>query len=261
MVFMTEAEHDAITRHSFERQVGLFVGDDAPFARRPELPTAWVEPLDEDMLVLDVACGAAHVAEQIAPRVRQVVGIDLTAALLAAGAERLRDAGLRNVLLQEGNAARLPFVDGSFDLVVCRTALHHFPEAERATAEMARVCKPRGRVVAADMTVPNASVRDAFDAVHRDLDPSHVAALTASELTALLESHVGDVTRSDPPTRLRLPIESIVTEAADRDRVFAALHAELAGGPMTGFDPTTEDQQIVVSFQISVVEATRRATR
>ena len=125
---MTTSGHDAVVRSSFEKQAGLFAGEDSPFARRPASALAWLEPLDPDMVVLDVACGAAHAAEQAAPHVRQVVGIDLTPTLLDVGAERLHAAGITNVLLQEGNAASLPFVDASFDLVMCRGALHHFAD-------------------------------------------------------------------------------------------------------------------------------------
>jgi ubiquinone/menaquinone biosynthesis C-methylase UbiE len=142
--------------------------------RRVWSPTSWVEPLDEHMIVLDVACGAAHVAEELAPHVRQVVGLDLTPDLLRLGADRLREAGVGNVLLQEGNAADLPFLDQSFDLVLCRSALHHFRHPSDMVREMARVCRRGGRVVVSDMVAPNAEVKEAFDDVHRHLDPSHM---------------------------------------------------------------------------------------
>ena len=79
-----EAEHNDVVRNSFTQQVGLFTGENSPFARRFASPLAWIEPLDAEMIVLDVACGAGHAAEQAAPHVRQVVGIDLTPALLTA---------------------------------------------------------------------------------------------------------------------------------------------------------------------------------
>ena len=252
---MQTNEHDAVTRTSFERQVGLFTGADAPFARRADTVTGWVEPLDPDMVVLDVACGAGHVAEQLAPHVRQVVGVDLTRALLDAGATRLQAAGVGNVLLQEGTVAALPFVDASFDLVVCRTALHHFPDPARAVAQMRRVCRPEGRVVVADLVAPAAEVRDRFDAVHRDLDPSHVRALLDDELVALMAEHVGPVTRAEPVPALRLPIDLIVTDAGDGDAVRSALRDELAGGDATGFEPTRAGDEVHVSFHITVVEA------
>jgi SAM-dependent methyltransferase len=252
-------EHDHVVRRSFEKQAGLFVGEDSPFARRPASATAWLEPLDRDMIVLDVACGAAHAAEQAAPHVRQVVGVDLTPALLEVGADRLRDAGITNVLLQEGNAAELPFVDGSFDLVACRGAMHHFADPAAAVAEMARVCKDGGRVVVADMVPPSAEVREAFDDLHRCLDPSHAGVLLEGEMAGLLESKVGPLTYGETSDPFSIPVDAILTDAADRDAVAQALEAELAGGPATGFAPVIEDGQTLVSFTNTVVHATRGA--
>lgn len=254
---MSASEHDAVVRRSFEQQVGIFAGDDSPFARRPASPLAWLEPLDPDMIVLDVACGAAHVAEQVAPHVRQVVGIDLTPALLDAGAERLRSAGITNVLLEEGNAAELPFLDASFDLVVCRGAMHHFPHPERPVAEMARVCRPDGRVVVSDMVATSTGSRERFDEVHRHLDPSHARTLLDAELADLLGSTVGPIAYGETSDPFKIPLDHILTDAADRDAVVSALRAELGGGDATGFDPVADGDQILVSFTSTVVHATR----
>jgi SAM-dependent methyltransferase len=254
---MSAHEHDHVVRQSFEKQAGLFVGEDSPFARRPASALAWLEPLDPDMIVLDVACGAAHAAEQAAPHVRQVVGVDLTPALLEVGAERLREAGITNVLLQEGNAAELPFLDASFDLVMCRGAMHHFADPGAAVAEMARVCKDGGRVVVADMVPPSADVRGAFDALHRCLDPSHAGVLLEAELAEVLQGNVGPITYGETSDPFRIAVEHILTDAADSDAVMSALQAELAGGAPTGFDPVLDDGQTLVSFTNTVVHAER----
>jgi SAM-dependent methyltransferase len=254
---MSASEHDAIVRRSFEQQVGLFTGEDSPFARRPASPLAWLEPLDRDMIVLDVACGAAHGAELAAPHVRQVVGLDLTRALLLLAADRLRDAGITNVLLQEGNAADLPFLDASFDLVACRGSLHHFPRPEQPVAEMARVCRPGGRVVVADMVAPSAQVRELFDEVHRCVDPSHAGVLLEAELAELLRSSVGPLSYGETSDPFTLPVDQMLTDAADRDAVMSALRAELDGGPATGFKPVVDAGQVLVSFTSTVVHAAR----
>jgi len=179
-------DHDDLVRASFSRQVGLFSGPDSPFVRRPAGTVEQLEPLDHDMLLLDVCCGAAHAAEVVAPRVRQVVGIDLTAGLLELGARRLAAADVRNVLLQEGNAQALPFVDDSFDLVYCFASLHHVGDPAAAVSEMARVVAPGGRVIVQDLIVPVPDARELFDDVHRRLDPSHRRAHVEAELVALL---------------------------------------------------------------------------
>lgn len=254
------SEHDAVVRRSFERQVGLFRGDDSPFARRPASTLAWLEPLERDMIVLEVACGAAHVAEEVASHVRQVVALDLTPALLHVAADRLGGAGITNVLLQEGNAAALPFLDASFDLVCCRASLHHFAPPDEPIAEMARVCRPGGRVVISDMVAPNAEVREAFDDLHRRIDPSDAGVLLEAELAERLRSTVGPLSYVETSDPLTLPIDLMLTDAADRDAVVSALQSELAGGPATGFEPVAENDQVLVSFTTTVVHATRASS-
>jgi SAM-dependent methyltransferase len=254
---MSASEHDTVVRSSFEKQAAIFGGDHSPFARRPHSPLAWLEPLEPDMIVLDVACGAGHVAEQVAPHVRQVVGVDLTPSLLELGAQRLREAGIANVLLQEGNAAELPFLDSSFDLVACRGAMHHFLHPEQPIAEMARVCRPEGRVVVSDMVATSAEARERFDQVHRYLDPSHARTLLEAELADLLRSTVGPIAYGETTEPFLIPVDHILTDAADRDAVTSALRAELAGGDATGFDPVADGDQILVSFTSTVVHATR----
>lgn len=251
---MTTSEHDGVVRRSFRQQVELFERADSPFAGKA---TEWLGELGPDLVVLDVACGAGHVAEQVAPEVRQVVGVDLTPELLGLGAERLHTAGIHNVLLQEGNVTALPFVDESFDVVACRSALHHFGDPVGAIAEMARVCRVGGRVVVSDLVAPSVELRDPFDAVHRLLDPSHASAFVDDEIGALLEDAVGPLTYAEASGYGSLPIDFIFTDAADRTEVMAALEAELDGGLPTGFQPSRGDDGVTVTFCTVVVHAIR----
>jgi SAM-dependent methyltransferase len=248
------SDHDDLVRDSFRRQVGLFSGPDSPFVRRPAGTVEQLEPLDTDQLVLDVCCGAAHAAEVVAPRVRQVVGVDLTLELLELGAARLADAGVRNVLLQEGNAQALPFVAASFDLVYCFASLHHVGDPAAAVQEMGRVCTPGGRVVVQDLIVPVPDVRDRFDEVHRLLDPSHGRAHVEAELVALLPERA-ELTYA-ATTESRFPISIAYTDQSDVEGAEAALRAELAGGPETGLEPADDDGTLTVSFWTSTVHAT-----
>jgi ubiquinone/menaquinone biosynthesis C-methylase UbiE len=250
--------HDDVVRRSFERQVALFSGPDSPFAQRAAGSLSWIEPLTPDMIILDVACGAAHASDPIAPAVRQVVGIDLTEALLRVGAQRLRHAGISNVLLQEANVESLPFLDESFDVVFCRSSLHHFADPRQAVSEMVRVCRTGGRVVLVDLVAPSADARDLFDHVHRLLDPSHVRTFLERELAQLLPGGIEALTYADTST-IRLPIDIACTEQSDRDAVLQHLRADLRGdGPPTGFDPADEEGSIVVSFTTCVAHAVRR---
>ena len=92
--------------------------------------------------VLDVACGTGVVARTAADRMGgrgRVVGLDLNEGMLAV-AGRLRP----DIEWRQGDAAALPFEDGSFDAVLCQSALMFFPDRAGALREMARVATPGG---------------------------------------------------------------------------------------------------------------------
>jgi ubiquinone/menaquinone biosynthesis C-methylase UbiE len=94
--------------------------------------------------VLDVACGTGVVAREAADRVGgrgRVVGLDLNQGMLTV-AGRLRP----DIEWRQGDAAELPFDDGSFDVVLCQAALMFFPDRARALREMARVAAHGGTV-------------------------------------------------------------------------------------------------------------------
>ena len=135
--------------------------------------------------------------------------------------------------------------------------MHHFLHPEQPIAEMARVCRREGRVVVSDMVATSAEARERFDQVHRDLDPSHARTLLEAELADLLRSSVGPIAYGETSDPFAIPVEHILTDAADRGAVMSALRSELAGGPPTGFDPIVHGDEIHVSFTSTVVQATR----
>jgi SAM-dependent methyltransferase len=99
------------------------------------------------MRVLDIATckGAALIpaAHRVGPE-GQVIGIDLSDAILQEAGHAVRMEGLTNVELHKMDAEHLEFPDQSFDAVTCAFALFFFPDLEAALREMYRVCKPGG---------------------------------------------------------------------------------------------------------------------
>ena len=81
------------------------------------------------------------------PRSCQVVGIDLSAGMLEKARERIAKNGLRNVRVQEMDAAALTFADNSFDTVYAPYLISVVPDPVAVVREMRRVCKPGGRIV------------------------------------------------------------------------------------------------------------------
>jgi ubiquinone/menaquinone biosynthesis C-methylase UbiE len=248
-------DHVEVVRESFRHQTEAFSGPDSVYARR-DGPLAWIEPLDASMTVLDVACGAAHASESVAPFVRQVVGVDITRELLDVGRNRLSTGAVGNVLLQESNAEALPFVDASFDVAFCRSSLHHFENPGAALSEMERVTRPGGRIVIVDLIAPDGSNLKRFDQLHRMLDPSHVHSFTQDELLEAVASYSSITYVKN--VRMRFPIDVAINELSDRESVMSALYDEMAGGAPTGFEPSEKDGSVVVTFLTCVVHAAVR---
>jgi SAM-dependent methyltransferase len=132
--------------------------------------------------VLDLGCGAGHTTIAVAMRAAHVTGIDVTEEMLAEGRKQLQRRGITNVEFEQGDACALRFGDASFDLVTCRFAAHHFPDAVVSVREAARVLKPGGKYVLVDSLAPEDPGLDTFENTIEFLrDASHVRNLRASE--------------------------------------------------------------------------------
>ncbi len=105
--------------------------------------------LDPEWVVGDLGCGTGQVCEAMAPFVRRVVGVEQSTEMLQAARGRLR--GLRNVTLRRGALERLPIETAELDIAVMTLVLHHIADPGRVLAEAARVVRPGGRLLIADM--------------------------------------------------------------------------------------------------------------
>ena len=95
--------------------------------------------------VLDVATGSGNAALAAARRGSAVVGIDYVPALLDRARRRADAEGLEAEFV-DGDAEALPFDDASFDVVASVFGAMFAPDQERTASELARVCRPGGRI-------------------------------------------------------------------------------------------------------------------
>ena len=101
--------------------------------------------------VLDVGCGRANDAMDLARRGGTCLGLEPSETMICHAKREIAKDGT-GVALLRGIGEDMPLKSHSFDKVVCKGALDHFPTPERAVKEMARVVKPGGTVI---ITVAN----------------------------------------------------------------------------------------------------------
>lgn len=119
--------------------------------------------------VLDVATGSGNTALAAARCFVDVVGIDYVPALLARGRERAVAERLP-VDFRDGDAEALPLPDASFDMVLSTFGVMFAPDHQRAANELARVCRPGGRIALANWT-PEGVLGESFRVIGKYAPP------------------------------------------------------------------------------------------
>jgi ubiquinone/menaquinone biosynthesis C-methylase UbiE len=122
-----------------------------------------------DERVLDVAAGNGNATLAAARRGCKVTSTDYVAALLERGEDRARAERL-DVIFQVADAEALPFEDASFDVVLSTFGVMFTPDQPKAAAELARVCRPGGRIGLANWT-PEGFIGQMFKTLGRHVPP------------------------------------------------------------------------------------------
>jgi SAM-dependent methyltransferase len=164
---------------------------------------------------LDVATGGGHVARRLRDAGIKVVSTDPA-------------PGMRPDVISR--AEELPFADGSFDVVACRVAAHHFEDVSAALREMARASSDRVIVV------DNLFLDDRAEEADRVRDPSHVRNYSEEEWRQLFETaglRVDEVRRFDKPIEIEPWLERSATPPEDAERVRELLADRVEDGWIT----------------------------
>lgn len=104
--------------------------------------------------VLDVGTGPGRIAIRIAKLnpALSIDAIDLSDSMLSLAERNAREQGVGDrIHFSRGDAKRIPFADGTFDLVVCHNMLHQLPEPLGTVKEIVRVTKPAGAILIRDV--------------------------------------------------------------------------------------------------------------
>lgn len=120
-------------------------------------------PITPCMNVLDLGAGSGYLSFAIAeydPNVT-VVGLDIVDQTLKKNQKKINEKNISNLRFVSYNGVDFPFDDNTFDLVVSRYALHHFPDINKSLSEIFRVLTEKGLFFISDPT-PNENDSDGF---------------------------------------------------------------------------------------------------
>ncbi|HEX4678559.1 MAG TPA: class I SAM-dependent methyltransferase [Gaiellaceae bacterium] len=172
---------------------------------------------DGDERALDVGAGTGALAFALAPRVREVVAVELDEEL----ADRARADAPANVEVLVADGEHLPFERASFDFGGTLLTLHHTPRPELLVAELTRVTRPGGTILVVDQLAP-ADPLVALDLTRfeRARDPSTTRVLADADLRGLFDSNGLKLLREEvvhEPRDLEAYLDLAGCEGAARD--------------------------------------------
>jgi SAM-dependent methyltransferase len=164
----------------------------------------------------------------------RVTAGDISAKMLEGARGLLRDEGLP-LETRLFPAEKIPFADGTFELVTTRVAPHHFSSPARFVAEVARVLRPGGHFLLIDGTVPDGDpeTEEWLHRVEKWRDPSHGRFLSRASWEALVVGSgltvLGSRERPRKQPDLNWYFETAATSTDNRIRVLDAIQSAPPG--------------------------------
>ncbi len=155
-------------------------------------------PPQGDAPVLDVCTGTGDLALAYFRRTRgnaPIVAADFCPEMLVIGRQKGDRAGANGqMMFVEADAQRLPFPDDSFQIVSVAFGLRNVADTDRGLREMARVCRPGGRVAVLEFSLPLRPLRGVYNWYFRKVLPRIGQAVSGSRSSAYdyLPASVGE---------------------------------------------------------------------
>lgn len=146
-----------LSKKTFDRQAAYYdEKDSVGVSKFPKMSYPFV--LEEirhqrPKRLLDLGCGTGEMLRLLREENQEaeLAGLDLSSKMIA----RAREKNIPNAQFLEGDAEHLPYPTAYFDMVSCVQSFHHYPNPEKALAEVRRVLRPGGVFLLCDMYVAN----------------------------------------------------------------------------------------------------------
>ena len=170
--------------------------------------------------ILDLATGTGDLAILAADaKPKEIVGVDISSAMLHVGKEKIRKRGLQDLIrMEQGAAEELPTQDNYFDLAMVAFGVRNFADLKRGLKEINRSLKPGGTLIVLEFSHPTGLMKPLYSFYSKNILPT-----------------VGRIVSKDPGAYTYLP-ESVAKFPSGKD--FDAIMKE-CGFVDTKMEPLT----------------------
>ncbi|MDQ8035965.1 MAG: class I SAM-dependent methyltransferase [Pedobacter sp.] len=205
---MNNPSHDSNVTRQFGEQAEAYLSSQVHAQGEDLTQLATLVKGHTTAQVLDLGCGAGHVAFHVAAAVAHVTAYDLSAEMLLTVEKGARERQLANISVQQGTAEKLPFADASFDFVFSRFSAHHWRDVSTGLREARRVLKAGSTLAIVDIVSPGHALLDThLQTVEVLRDSSHVRDYSLGEWSRLL-NEAGFIVQDVKLRRLRMEFAS-----------------------------------------------------
>jgi SAM-dependent methyltransferase len=209
--------------------------------------------IEPGMTVVDLGSGAGIDCFLASPKVGptgQVIGVDMTDAMLAKANAYARQHGYTNVSFRKGQIESLPIDDASVDLVISNCVVNLSPDKGRVFAEIARVLKPGGRAAISDIVL----LKPLPESIVKDVE-AYIGCIAGAEL---IENYLGQAIRAglevSTAKRKSYDVMHVLSCSPDTSELVKNVPAESVGNDhVTSLD-------VVLTRPAGVVKATKKSS-
>lgn len=172
------------TKQGFEEsfRVGEYYNKQTRDDMHLELILSYIQ-VEPGMKILDLGTGSGYLAFPFAEKYKQVevVGLDIVEKTLEENQRKVELEGINNLRFVSYDGMDFPFEDNSFDIVISRYALHHFPAIHDTFREISRVLKKNGILFLSDPTPNDDDIERFVDEYMQMKKDGHIKFYTKDE--------------------------------------------------------------------------------
>ena len=201
-------------------------------------------PVKSDMRILDLGTGSGYLAFALATKYPDVtvIGLDIVENALEQNKLSARRNRLGNISFLSYNGISLPFENGSFDMVVSRYALHHFPDISMTLSEVNRILACNGCFFVSDPT-PNPDDMNGFIDEYMKVKPDgHIRFRSFSEWSTICENSGFQIAGS---------FKSFIRFPRKYEEIYASIINRYPKEIVSGYDIKIREDEIFITEQVT----------